>query len=182
MQKEAADLLFDYEMEYHDELKRVNHREYLRESASPTEIREQASNNNTDAIQVQVQDLDAAIQTLEEQNTDTAPQSQSTENTDEIIDYTAENTDSIQDFQGENTDAVEDKKESKRIVISDDERALREKLGMLDEDEENYPQEDESQNADEIEDEDAENTDEVEEPQDNEYENTDAQHLSLIHI
>lgn len=176
MQKEAADLLFDYEMEYHDELKRVNHREYLRESASPTEISESASNNNTDAIQVQVQDLDAAIQTLEEQNTDTAPQNQSIENTDEIIDYAAENTDSIQDSQGENTDAIQDKKESKRIVISDDERALREKLGMLDEDEENYPQEDESQNTDEIEDEDAENTDEVEESQDNEHENTDAQH------
>jgi len=40
MQKEAADLLFDYEMQFDDELKRVNHREYLRQTASPSEVRE----------------------------------------------------------------------------------------------------------------------------------------------
>lgn len=66
MQKEAADLLFDYEMQYHDELKRINHREYLRETASPTEMKDEVDNNNTDAVDVQEQNIDNTIQSLEE--------------------------------------------------------------------------------------------------------------------
>jgi len=37
MQHEAADLLFDYEEKQHEELRRINHREYLREGGSPLE-------------------------------------------------------------------------------------------------------------------------------------------------
>lgn len=164
MQREAADLLFDYEMQYHDQLKRVNHREYLREAASPEEVREQASKNNTDAVDVQNQDIDDTIQQLNNQSTDVVQEHSNKENTDEVIDYAAENTDSIQSFEGENTDAVEEKKPGRRIVISDDERALRQKLGM-DEDTEGNPKPNGSENTDDVDeeddDEDGENTDEV---------------------
>lgn len=179
MQKEAADLLFDYEMQYHDELKRVNHREYLRESASPTEIRDAAENNNTDAIDVQNQDFDVAVQTLEGQNTDSAEATNNSgENTDEIVDYAAENTDSIQDFEGENTDSPEEKKPNKRTVMSDDERALRERLGMIDEDTEGTPDSSEYDNTDELDEEGEEDSEDVDESINNEGENTDAEQTS----
>lgn len=175
MQKEAADLLFDYEMQFDDELKRVNHREYLRQTASPSEVREQVDGNNTDAINVQNQDFDAVIQQFEGENTNAAQQQPTNkENTDEIIDYAAENTDAIQDFIGENTDAVDGKKEKKRTIMSDDERALREKLGMLEENTDGVQDSSKEENTDEVDDEDLENTDDSDQTQSNAGENTDA--------
>ena len=175
MQKEAADLLFDYEMQFDDELKRVNHREYLRQTASPSEVREQADGNNTDAINVQNQDFDTVIQQFEGENTNAAQQQPTNkENTDEIIDYAAENTDAIQDFAGENTDAVDGKKEKKRTIMSDDERALREKLGMLEENTDGVQDSSERENTDEVDDEDLENTDDSDQAQSSAGENTDA--------
>lgn len=69
MQREAADLLFDHEMQYHEEMKRINHREYLRNAASPTEIREGATVLNSDASTVEGEGMDSIIESLG-QNTD----------------------------------------------------------------------------------------------------------------
>ncbi len=177
MKKEASDLLFDYEMQYHDELKRVNHREYLRDNASPSEMTDEVNNNNTDAIDIKEQDVDNVIQNIEGQNTDEAPQeTPKGENTDEVIDYAAENTDSLQEFEGENTDKPEEKKSTKRTIMSDDERELREKFGMEKENTDKIAEFDDAENTDEDEDEDEDEDAEEssEKPASNEGENTDS--------
>ena len=144
MQKEAADLLFDYEMQYHDELKRVNHREYLRESASPLENTESGESVQPNAELAGDQNLDVIVESLS-QNTDTPqekPASESIdepqdtdsygENTDYPMDSTnfGENTDYPMDDASSNTDSSQEEQKDNHRKMSDAERELREKLGM----------------------------------------------------
>lgn len=52
MMKDAAKVLLDYELSVHEELNRINHREYLRNEASPVETQQAASNGDEDAAVV----------------------------------------------------------------------------------------------------------------------------------
>ena len=144
MQHEAADLLFDYEMEQHDELKRINHREYLKEAGSPLENTESSDIVEPEQVLSDDSNLDAVVESLS-QNTDT-PQDErsfedtetpqdtdaSGENTDYPMDSTSdgENTDYPVDDESSNTDAIPEEPKNTHRRMSDVERELREKLGM----------------------------------------------------
>ena len=161
MQHEAADLLFDYEMEQHDELKRVNHREYLRESGSPLENTESVENVEPTPSLEGDQNLDSIVESLS-QNTDT-PQEETPsesiespqdidstgENTDYPMDSSSygENTDYPMDDTSSNTDAAQEEQKNTHRKMSDAERELREKLGM-DTQSTDYPMDEEDYSED----------------------------------
>lgn len=49
MHKDAAQNLLDFELQLHEDLRRINHREHLRNDASPIEIKNAAENGDDDA-------------------------------------------------------------------------------------------------------------------------------------
>lgn len=161
MQHEAADLLFDYETEQHDELKRVNHREYLRESGSPLENVESTERDEPIPSLEGDQNLDAIVESLS-QSTDTPQEETPSEsiespqdidsngqNTDYPTDSSSygENTDYPMDDASSNTDAVQEESKNNHRKMNDSERELREKLGM-DTQSTDYPMDEEDYSED----------------------------------
>lgn len=156
MQNEAADLLFDYEMSQHEELKRVNHREYLRESGSPLQNTEELNTEEPAQSTTGDDNLDSVVESLT-QNTDSPQDTENAgENTDAPIDITddsqstdypmdgtneGENTDYPTDNDSSSTDSAPSEQEDNHRRMSDAERELRERLGM-DEQSTDYPQDD----------------------------------------
>lgn len=144
MQHEAADLLFDYEEKQHEELRRINHREYLREEGSPLENTQAQESVKPQQTLQGDSNLDSVVESLS-QNTDIPQDTTSSESTDspqdtdsseENTDYPAddsnygENTDYPMDDDSSNTDTPQDEPKDNHRKMSDAERELREKLGM----------------------------------------------------
>ena len=125
MRKEAAQNLIDFELELHEDLRRINHREHLRNEASPIEVKEAADNGDTDAQVVLDEELSKQISEGSEEGPTTP-----VENSDlGYVDMTM-NSDEARPGDVEPATISDEARPGDVPQMSDKEKALRERLGM----------------------------------------------------